>query len=113
MSNLRKYEMYDIDEYFIKFMEISPILLYTNEIDNYNMCKLKLQRKLLHKHADNSLSKEDIVLKYKELIEYANKKKELYSDVQSNFLRILKELENSDKKDEISKMSDMIESLDK
>lgn len=112
MSELRKYEKYDIDEYFIKFLDISPILLYTNEIDKYNMSKLKLQRKLLHSFSTNILSKDKVITKYKEFMEYSSKKKELYSDVQNNFLKVLKNLEDTNKLDEINNMNLIMKSLD-
>lgn len=109
---MRNFEKYNCDEYFIKFLTINPILLYTEEEDKYNIAKLNLQKKLIEKFNNKELSKDKLIDVYNEFIDYANKKKKLYSIVQLDFIKKLKELKISNEELEINKMKNLIESLD-
>lgn len=109
---MRKYEKYDVDEYFIKFGDINPILLYANESDKYNFEKLKFQKKLIEKFTNNNISKDKMINIYKSFIEYSNQNKDMYSIVHFNFGKELEELKKSHKEYEIDKINNLLKSLE-
>ncbi len=64
--NMRTYEMYDENEYFIKFQRISPTLLYMT--DTYSLKKIIYQKNLLNNLNENKITLEEFKNQYQIII---------------------------------------------
>ena len=99
----RTYEIYDINEYFVKFLKISPVLQYRN--DEYHTKKYELQSKLLKKLYENEITVETLRNTYEDVIQRENDKKKEIWDLKIHAQNIIKEIE--DKLDQ-----DLIQAID-
>jgi len=71
--NMRTYEMYDENEYFIKFQRISPTLLYMT--DTYSLKKIIYQKNLLNNLNENKITLEEFKNQYQIIINNEIKQK--------------------------------------
>ncbi len=71
--NMRTYEMYDENEYFIKFQRISPTLLYMT--DTYSLKKIIYQKNLLNNLNENKITLEEFKNQYQIIINKEIKQK--------------------------------------
>ena len=70
---MRTYEMYDENEYFIRFQKISPILLY--KTDEYSLKKIIYQQKILKDLNDKKITISEFKDLYKKIVDYEISKK--------------------------------------
>ena len=91
--NERTYEMYDIDEYFIKFLRIHPYLQYAT--DNINVKKLNLQTVLLDKYFDKLLTKIQINEIYQNIIDKENQNSIHLHEIELSFKQSLEKIKNN------------------
>ncbi len=107
----RPWEELDTDEYFIKYIRISPILTYSE--DDYNIKKLNLQTKLLNKFMNKEISKEDIQKIYSSVIDMQNKISINLSELSYELKKIYKEtedklnIEKENQLDEIARLANV------
>ena len=88
----RTWEIVDVDEYFIKYIRISPILTYSE--DDYNIKKLDLQSGLLNKFMNKEISKEELQNTYQTVIDMQNKIELSLSELKYELEKIYKDAEN-------------------
>lgn len=88
---MRTYEMYDENEYFIKFLKIHPFLSYATE--NYDKKKLQLQLNLLKDYELKKITLNDLQIKYTKIIEFEKKQKIYLENVKQNHKEKEKEIE--------------------
>ena len=73
MRCYKSFEIYDIDAYYLKFLQISPVLLNANNY--FLLAKYMLQRILFDKYIQNLISKESLINTYLEIIKTDSKSK--------------------------------------
>jgi len=88
----RTWEEYDINEYFIKFLRISPILLYST--DTYNLKKIIYQRNLLDKLHKNKITNDELRKQYQKVIDKEIQKKIHLENFRLKINNVVKLLEN-------------------
>lgn len=89
--NMRTYEMYDENEYFIKFQRISPTLLYMT--DTYSLKKIIYQKNLLQKLKENKITLSEFKNQYQLIINKEIQKKinlENFKKKVNNIIDIMK-----------------------
>lgn len=92
IMNSHTYEMYDYNEYFIKFKSIHPQFHYV--IDDYNIQKKKFQINLLKKLKNNDINEKQFIDIYSLLIKKENLKYTYISNLKLNHNEIIKTEEN-------------------
>lgn len=113
MCDLKRWELYDTNEYFLQFLEISPQLYYVDENTNileYN--KHKLQVKLLTSLKNNIISKDLLKKIYIDYVEYENKKNNKIISYENNFKIIIENMKKENKEDKIFKINSIISSIE-
>jgi hypothetical protein len=114
MCDLRSYEMYGEDEYFLKFLMIHPNLYYSKESkEDLYYLKFKFQSKLLNSLHLNIISKDNVKEKYLEYKEYSDKKNNNIVDLESNFKNIINNMKSNNIIDKIDKINNLIDCVDK
>lgn len=107
----KSWELLDVDEYFIKYIRISPILTYSE--DDYNIKKLNLQSNLLNRFMNKEISKEDIQKLYSSVINMQSKISINLSELSYKLKKIYKEtedklnIEKEKRLDEIASLADV------
>jgi hypothetical protein len=107
----KSWELLDVDEYFIKYIRISPILTYSE--DDYNIKKLNLQSNLLNRFMNKEISKEDIQKLYSSVINMQSKISINLSELSYELKKIYKEtedklnIEKEKRLDEIASLADV------
>lgn len=71
--NCRTYELYDENEYFIKFLNIHPILIYSNKL--IDIKKLEYQTYLLKLLKNNTITLDELKKKYNNILKIENELK--------------------------------------
>jgi hypothetical protein len=89
MSCSRTYENYDENEYFLKFHNIHPILMYST--NKYDLQKKELQITLLNKLNDKLIDEDTLKNIYNDLIKLEIKYKNILNKIQYEH----KEIENN------------------
>ena len=108
--DLHSWERYDVDEYFIKYANISPVLTYAEtDLDRE---KLNLQTNLLKKYLDNNMTKNQLVYVYKSYIDFSTKEDNNLIDIKKTLDNVYKIRQEECKKEKIKKIKDIILSLD-
>lgn len=111
MMECKSWELLDVDEYFIKYIRISPILTYSE--DDYNIKKLNLQSNLLNRFMNKEISKEDIQKLYSSVINMQSKISINLSELSYELKKIYKEtedklnIEKEKRLDEIASLADV------
>lgn len=103
--NSRTYEMYDNNEYFIKFKLIHPQSYYAS--DDYTIQKKNFQIKLLKKLENNIINETQFIEIYTLLIKKENSKYTYLSNLKLNHKEIIK-TEETVINDEILNFMDFI-----
>jgi len=84
--NCRTYELYDENEYFLKYLNIHPILTYSDkELDKV---KKELQITLLNKFNNELISYEDLQKIYEDILKIENNNKNILYDIQEQHKEI-------------------------
>ncbi len=85
--NMRTYEMYDENEYFIKFQRISPTLLYMT--DTYSLKKIIYQKNLLNNLNENKITLEEFKNQYQIIINKEIKQQITLENLKKNLIILL------------------------
>lgn len=93
----RTYEEYDVDEYFIIFLRISPVLQYSR--DEYYNKKYELQLKLLQKLQSNEITVDELKEKYNKLLKRELKKRQKIAEYKFQAQQLVDEFEKKYKDD--------------
>jgi hypothetical protein len=108
--DLHSWEKYDVDEYFIIFGNISPILAYAEtDLDCY---RLDLQTKLLNKLFKNDFSKDEMIAIYKSYMNVSNLEEKNLADVKKTLDNVYIISQEKCKTQKIKKIKDIMLSLD-
>lgn len=84
MSDLSNSDMYDEDEYFVKFIRIHPSMIY--HLDNDVMkSKYNLQIKLLDMFKSNKIDRDELISKYTNVIDVSKINKSQLSSATSYY----------------------------
>jgi hypothetical protein len=83
------HENYDENEYFLRFHNIHPILIYSN--NEYDKQKKELQIKLLDEYKNNKITKEQLEINYNMLIDIERQyeHKQIQKNIKENNEKLL------------------------
>lgn len=84
------YEKYDYNEYFIKFLQIHPQLIYAN--NKFDLIKKKFQITLLKLLNENKINKEKLINIYKKIETIENNNKNILMNLEYLQKYTIKEL---------------------
>lgn len=90
--NCKTHELYDENEYFLKFLIIHPILIYSNKPQDLH--KKKFQQYLLDKFNKEEIDYDQLKHKYDIIVNYEQKNKiflEQIKEEQNQFFNKIKE----------------------
>lgn len=100
MSCSRTYENYDENEYFLKFHNIHPILMYST--NKYDLQKKELQITLLNKLNDKLIDEDTLKNIYNDLIKLEIKYKNILNKIQYEHKEIEKNIKINNEKNLIN-----------
>lgn len=91
--NSRTYELYDENEYFLKYLTIHPILIYSNK--PLDKKKLEYQQYLLDRYNNKFITYNDLQQKYNNIYNIERKLKNKLIDIQVLNKKIENDIKNN------------------
>jgi len=96
MSDQRAWEYYDTDEYFLRFLRVSPVLSYAES--DLDVSRLELQTELIKKMDSGIISADELRKEYKEIVSECRRMNIEISDMKHKLENIIQDMEHNKNK---------------